>query len=157
MNNDDLLSPVDDTPIFMGSYDRGLDAKGRITLPASFREALGAEGAVLTRGLDRSLFLFPKQYFLELRQRLRALSITQDEERRLKRLIFSGAAPIKPDGQGRVNIPPPLRHHAELDGSVTVIGNDSYIEIWSAENWTDQLRQFEESADQAEAWNNIIF
>lgn len=155
-NFDDYLTPSpDDSPIFMGEFSRGLDSKGRITLPATFREALGEDSAYLTRGLDGCLFLFPSKQFLELRQKLRSLPFTQEKSRRLRRLIFSGAAPIKPDGQGRVNLPPYLRDYAHLTDTVVVTGNDSHMEIWNAERWAEMCQQFQESADHAEAWDAL--
>ncbi len=156
MSNDLHLLPDDDSPSFMGEYERGLDAKGRITLPAPFREALGDEPAYLTRGLDRCLFLLPKPIFLELRRKVRNLSLTRAGDRRIRRMFFSSGTEIKPDGQGRVNIPQALRKFAELDGNVIVTGADTYIEIWNADKWAEMVQQVESSADHAEAWNDVL-
>ncbi len=156
MHADELLLSNDGIPTFMGEFERGLDSKGRFTLPASFREALGDEGAVLTRGLDGCLFLFPKSYFITLRQKLRQLTITRQKDRMIRRLFFSGASQINPDGQGRVIIPAALRRYAGIDGSVVLTGNDTYIELWDAKRWSEMVERFEQDSTQAEFWNDVL-
>ena len=153
--DDSIISPPDDSPMFMGEFERGLDDKGRITLPAALREGLGEETSYLTRGLDGCLFLLPKPQFLRLRQNLRSLPFTQEQSRKLRRLIFSGAAPIKPDSQGRINLPSYLRDYARLTDTVIVTGNDTHIELWNTERWAAMQQQFQESANQAEAWDAL--
>lgn len=141
--------------MFYGEYERGLDKKGRITLPASIRETLRDEEAILTRGLDQCLFLFPKSQFESLREKIRTTGIASREARNFRRHFFSGAAPVKPDGMGRINLPPYLREYAELTGAVVVAGIDTYVEIWDAERWQKQRRQFEKDAVSVESWEDL--
>ena len=141
--------------MFLGEYERGLDSKGRITLPAVFRDALGDDGAIITRGMDRCLFLFPRGFFETWREKIKALPLADPHSRNLRRHIFSGAADITPDGQGRINLPSWLRTYANLNGSVIVAGNDTYIEIWDARRWSEMRAAFEDSAADAEAWAQL--
>lgn len=141
--------------MFYGEYERGLDSKGRITLPAQIREALGDEDAILTRGLDKCLFLFPRSQFEELREKIRTIGLASREARNFRRHVFSGAAPIKPNGVGRINLPSYLRDFADLTDSVIVAGIDTYVEIWDAKRWQEQLAQFEEDAVNMESWKHL--
>ncbi len=142
--------------MFLGEFARGIDKKGRLTLPASFRETLGDEEAVITRGLDQCLFLFPKSQFKMLREKIRQTGITSREARKLRRLFFSGAGVVKPDGMGRINLPPYLREYAGLSGDVIIAGVDTYVEIWDAKRWEEEQRpQFEEGGISAESWENL--
>ncbi len=155
MSQQDPLYQQEPERMFLGEYERGVDKKGRITLPATLRDALGSETAILTRGLDRCLFLFARSSFEVWRQKIRALPMTDRQSRNLRRHIFSGAADVKPDGQGRINLPPYLRDYAELTGSAIVAGNDTYVEIWDAQRWADMRMHFEASAADAEAWDAL--
>lgn len=141
--------------MFLGEYERGLDNKGRLILPVAFRDMLGEEGAIVTRGLDRCLVIFPRSDFEIWRQKIRDLPTTDPRTRNLRRLIFSGAAEISPDGQGRINLPLYLRQYAGLDGNVIVAGMDANIEIWDAAHWAETRTQFEESGDNATAWETL--
>lgn len=141
--------------MFLGEYERGLDKKGRLTLPASYREGLGDDGAIVTRGLDRCLVIFPRSFFESWREQIRNLPMTDRRSRSLRRHIFSGAAEIIPDGQGRVNLPPYLRTYAGLEGDIIVAGMDNYIEIWDAQHWSETRARFEESGDDAAAWETL--
>lgn len=141
--------------MFLGEYERGLDSKGRITLPAAFRDELGDTGAIITRGMDRCLFLFPRDFFETWRQKIKALPLADRHSRNLRRHIFSGASDIAPDGQGRINLPVWLRQYANLDGPVIVAGNDSYVEIWDAQRWSEMRMEFEDSAADTEAWAEL--
>jgi len=151
------LPPYEQKPerMFLGEYERGLDSKGRITLPVAFREALGGDGAIITRGMDRCLFLFPHDFFETWRQKIKALPLADRHSRNLRRHIFSGASDIAPDGQGRINLPSGLREYANLDGSVIVAGNDTYVEVWDAQRWAEMRLEFENSATDAEAWAQL--
>ncbi|NOX62509.1 MAG: division/cell wall cluster transcriptional repressor MraZ [Chloroflexi bacterium] len=141
--------------MFLGEYERGLDKKGRITLPAVYREALGDQGAYVTRGLDRCLVIFPQDHFETWRQKIRALPMTDSRSRKLRRHIFSGAAEIRPDGQGRISLPVYLRQYADIRNRVIVAGNDNYIEIWDADRWAEARDEFEGSGDDIAAWDEL--
>lgn len=131
--------------MFMGEYTHAIDDKGRLTIPARFREAL-APGAVLTRGYERYLMLYTAEAFAALTARARTLTPTDPNHRALLRLAFSGASEAEPDKQGRVLIPPFLREYAGLEGECVVVGVGDYIEIWSKAGWDDQLKLINDPA-----------
>ncbi|HHX74103.1 MAG TPA: division/cell wall cluster transcriptional repressor MraZ [Firmicutes bacterium] len=120
--------------MFMGEYQHVLDAKGRIIMPAKFREELG-ERFVITRGLDNCLFVYPLSEWTQLEQKLKALPFTRSDARAFMRFFFSGATECELDKQGRVLIPNNLREHAKLLKDVVVIGVSGRVEIWSQEVW----------------------
>ena len=120
--------------MFMGEYQHSLDKKGRIILPARFRELLG-EKFVITRGLDNSLFVYPQEEWKSLENKLKALPFTKADARAFTRFFFSGAVECETDKQGRVLIPNNLREYAFLDKEVVVIGVSNRMEIWSKEKW----------------------
>jgi len=127
----------------MGEYQHTIDEKGRITVPAKFREELG-EKFVVTRGLDRCLFVYPMEEWKQLEAKLKTLPFTRSDARAFTRFFFSGATECELDKQGRVNIPGPLRQHANLDKDCVVIGVSSRVEIWSMQHWESY---FEESGN----------
>src|SRR5436190_3647129 len=99
--------------VFLGEYEHNLDDKGRLAIPSRFREELG-EGVVITRGFDRCLMGFPRPIWEQLAQQVSGLSLGQGEARSLRRLLFSGAADMALDRQGRILLPQNLREYAEL-------------------------------------------
>jgi MraZ protein len=144
--------------MFLGEYAHTLDEKGRLTLPAKFRDQL-AKGIVVTRGLDGCLFVFTdedwKQFTATLRDRL---PFTQKSARDFARFFFSGAADIIPDRQGRILIPPFLRQHAGLESEVMIVGANSRLELWDTERWRQALLDVESNAEMiAEQFSNITF
>ncbi len=128
----------------MGEYSHNLDAKGRIIVPAKFRENLG-ESFVLTRGLDRCLFVYPKAEWHILEDKLKQLPLTKKDARKFTRFFLSGASEQEMDKQGRISIPQPLRSYANLSKECTVIGVSNRIEIWDADEWNDYVLESEES------------
>mgnify|MGYP001007731096 CR=1 FL=1 len=130
--------------MFMGEYQHGLDTKGRLIIPAKFREELG-EGAIITRGLDNCLFLFPQEEWSILENKLKALPLTKHDARQFVRFLFSGATECEMDKQGRINLPTNLREFAEIEKDAVVIGVSSRIEIWSKERWQSYVEVAEES------------
>ncbi|NMB19878.1 MAG: division/cell wall cluster transcriptional repressor MraZ [Firmicutes bacterium] len=139
--------------MFMGEYQHGLDAKGRLIIPAKFRQELGA-GAVLTRGLDNCLFLFPQEEWGILEAKLKTLPLTKHDARQFVRFLFSGATECEMDKQGRIILPQNLRDFAAIDKDVVVIGVSSRVEIWSKERWEDYVNVAEESFE--EIAENIV-
>lgn len=130
----------------MGEYQHSLDSKGRLIIPAKFREELGGEGAVITRGLDNCLFLFPAEEWETLETKLKNLPLTKRDARQFVRFLFSGAAECEMDKQGRINLPANLREFALIDKDAVVIGGvSSRIEIWSKEQWESYVGAAEES------------
>ncbi|HIC92747.1 MAG TPA: division/cell wall cluster transcriptional repressor MraZ [Anaerolineae bacterium] len=137
--------------MFLGEFKHTVDSKGRLTIPAKFRPQLAA-GVVITRGIDRCLFLFSMAEWEKLSQQVSQLPITQQEAREFRRLIFSGASDVVPDKQGRILIPSYLREYANLDSEVVIVGNNTYIEIWNAEAWQEAKANIEGKALNAEYW-----
>jgi MraZ protein len=128
--------------VFLGRYAHNLDAKGRLAIPARFREAL-AEGVILTRGIDRCLALYPLAAWRPLAEKVAALPLTDADARNFRRLVFAEAADLMLDGQGRILVPPDLRRYAEIEREALVVGVDTSIEIWSPQRW----QAIEESLD----------
>lgn len=130
--------------MFLGEYAHSMDEKGRVAVPARFREQL-REGIILTRGFDHCLQVYPHATFDQLRQRVSELSIGNMDVRNLRRLLFAGAAEVELDKQGRVLIPQNLREYAGLKGQAILVGNDNYFEIWSEERWQSILEAIDNS------------
>jgi MraZ protein len=120
--------------VFLGTFGHNLDAKGRLAIPARFREALGGQ-SVLTRGVDRCLVIYPADAWQSLATRVDALPLTDQDARMYRRFLFADAAMIEPDGQGRIVLPADLRGYAEIERGVVVVGMDSAIEIWADTRW----------------------
>ncbi len=128
--------------MFLGEYRHNIDAKGRLAIPARFRADL-AEGLVVTRGLDACLHIYPKSQWLPLAERLSSLPVSEPAVRALRRNLFTGAFSCEMDKQGRILIPPGLREYAGLDGDVVVAGLNTYIEVWAAARWEQELPRIE--------------
>ena len=120
--------------MFLGTYAPKLDDKGRVILPAKFREELSS-GMVVTRGQERCLYVFSQREFEELHGKIRQASITSKQNRDFLRLFLSGANQEVPDNQNRVTIPANLREYAGLDRELTVIGAGNRAEIWDTSAW----------------------
>ncbi len=130
--------------MFLGTHAPRLDEKGRLVLPAKFREQLAA-GLVLTRGQDRSLVVWPTAEFTAYAERLGEASRSDARVRAYLRVLFSGASDEIPDRQGRITVPPGLRDYAGLDREVIVVGNGTTAEIWDAETWNTYLASQEDN------------
>lgn len=115
-----------------GEYQHSIDAKGRLFIPAKFRENLGA-AFVVTKGLDGCLFLYSMQAWNILEDKINGLPMSKSRD--LQRFFFSSAADCAPDAQGRVVIPQNLRQYAGLTKDVTIIGVSGRAEIWDTERW----------------------
>ncbi len=141
--------------MFLGEYRHSIDAKGRVAIPARFRSGM-AEGLVVTRGLDPCLHLYPKSQWVPLAERLSALPMSEPAVRALRRNFFTGAFACEMDKQGRILIPPALREYAGLDGDVVIAGLNTYVEVWSATNWEQELPRVESGASSlAEQLSNL--
>jgi MraZ protein len=122
--------------MFLGTYSPKLDEKGRIILPAKFRDDL-ASGVVITRGQERCLYVFSQREFETIHESIRQASITNKQNRDFLRLFLSGANQETPDKQHRVTLPAMLRSYAGLDRELTVIGAGNRAEIWDTEAWNN--------------------
>lgn len=130
--------------MFMGEFQHNIDTKGRIIVPAKFREELG-DTFVITRGLDQCLFAYPMNEWKLLEEKLKKLPLTKKDARAFTRFFFSGAVECEIDKQGRINIPQPLRNYAVLDKECVVIGVSNRVEFWASENWEDYFSDSEAS------------
>jgi transcriptional regulator MraZ len=130
--------------MFMGEVQHSLDSKGRLTIPARYRDLLEG-GAYITQGFDRNLMVWPVSALEHILQSLGAKSITDPDTRLLQRLIFSRGERLEVDGAGRILIPGFLRQFAELGSEVVVVGVGKYFEIWSPELWGPQLTQIQDA------------
>ena len=121
--------------MFLGEHTHSLDAKGRVILPARFRDQLEG-GAVMAKGLDGCLTVYPTAEFVErVARNLQEARARGAKERQAARAVFSSAIEITPDKQGRVAIPQHLREYAALDRDVIVAGSYDHIEIWDAQRF----------------------
>jgi MraZ protein len=130
--------------MFLGTHTPRLDDKGRVILPAKFREAL-AEGVVITKGQERCLYVFPLDEFARLADELQKAPMSSKTARAYNRVFFASAHDEVPDKQGRVTIPPRLREYAGLDRDLVVIGASSRVEIWDTSAWDSYLEASEEA------------
>lgn len=124
---------------FIGRYDHTIDEKGRLTIPARFRELLG-DGAFITEGLDKNLMVMTASTFENFLQLALDFDLSNQDARVIKRMYISKAAPVEFDKLGRIVIQQHLREIACLSGRTLVIGQIAYFEIWSPELWAEQER-----------------
>ena len=129
--------------MFLGTHAPKLDEKGRLILPAKFREEL-AGGVVLTRGQEHCLYAFTAAEFERMYAQLREAPLAQKQARDYVRVMLSGADPQIPDKQGRISVPADLRAYAGLGRELAVIGAGSRAEIWDASAWREYLAVQEE-------------
>ena len=135
--------------MFLGEYQHSLDAKGRIILPSRFRAQLES-GLFITKGLDGCLWVLPPAEWNKLAERLSQASIADPRARKLTRYLYGGASEDRPDRQGRISIPEPLRRHAglELERDVIVLGAREQIEVWNPERFEAYRGQAEPSIEE---------
>jgi MraZ protein len=122
--------------VFLGTHTPKLDEKGRLILPAKFRDGL-ADGLVITRGQDRCLAIWPIAAFIEQTQTLANAPSSNKQVRDYQRMLASGASDEIPDKQGRITIPPHLRTYAALDKDCVVVGAINRVEVWDSEAWQE--------------------
>ena len=130
--------------VFLGTHEPKLDEKGRLILPARFREEL-SNGLVITKGQERCLYVFPSSEFSAITERLRGAPVTEKAARDYMRVMFAGAHDEVPDKQGRVTIPSVLRTYAALEKDCVVIGANTRLEIWDSESWNSYLADREKT------------
>ena len=118
--------------MLMGEYQHNMDAKGRVTIPARFREDLG-DRFYVTKGLDHCLFVLSADRWQNLVERMSSLPISQARD--IQRFFFSGATEVEPDKQGRILIPQSLRDYAGLQKDLVIIGASNRAEIWDQDAW----------------------
>ena len=134
--------------MFLGTHTPRLDDKGRLFLPAKYREELSA-GLVLTKGQERCLYVFPETEFARITEALRTAPVTAKAVRDYSRVFFASASDEIPDKQGRITIPPGLRDYAGLQRDCVVIGASTRLEIWDAVAWETYLAEQEDAFSDA--------
>lgn len=120
--------------MFMGEYQHNIDAKGRVIVPAKFREELGSK-FVVTKGLDKCLVIYTMEEWKLFEEKMKKFPITDEGVRRFFRFLFSGACECEPDAQGRIIIPQNIRKHANILKELVFIGVVNKVEIWNKDNW----------------------
>ncbi|MCR4891306.1 MAG: division/cell wall cluster transcriptional repressor MraZ [Lachnospiraceae bacterium] len=140
--------------MFMGEYSHTIDAKGRLIIPAKFREGLG-EQFVVTRGFDGCLFAYDMEKWGDMTEKLKLLPPLKRETRRLIRFFLAGAAEVEYDKQGRILLPQPLRAHADLTKEVVLVGAGDRVEIWDQNRW--QNEEMGDIDDIAESLGDLVF
>ncbi len=120
--------------MFMGQHNYSMDEKRRMSVPASMRKELG-EKAVITRGIENCLVLYPLNAWKELAQKLQDLPTAKGETRGFVRIMLSGASEVSFDKLGRILVPDYLAKYADLEKEITIIGMINKIEIWEREKW----------------------
>ena len=120
--------------MFLGTYEHRIDPRGRVAIPAKFREELRA-GLVLAQGFDRCINVYPLKMWQEMAEKHAAPLIAKEKLRRISRFIFSHAFTEDLDRLGRVLLPATLRHYADIRDVVVIAGLNTYVEIWSKEHW----------------------
>lgn len=128
--------------MLLGTHSPKLDDKGRVILPAKFRDQLGS-GIVLTRGQERCIYVFSAVEFERVHERIRQAPMTSSGARDFLRLFLSGASSESPDSQHRISIPSNLRDYAGLDRELTVIGVGDRAEIWDSQTWNNYYQERE--------------
>ena len=133
--------------MFMGEYNHTIDAKGRLIVPAKFREILG-DNFIVTKGLDGCLFVYPNDEWTRFEEKLKSLPLTNKNARQFTRFFLAGAAACEVDKQGRILLPQVLREFASLEKDVVLVGVASRIEIWSRERWDESMNTYDGDMDE---------
>src|SRR5699024_11735737 len=139
--------------MFLGTYTPRLDEKSRLILPAKFRDEL-SDGLVLTRGQERCVYVFSMEEFQRVHAQMREAPLSSRQARDYIRVFLSGASDEKPDKQGRITIPAPIRDYAGLDRDVAVIGAGTRAEIWAQSSWNESF--YEQELAFSDAINEFI-
>jgi MraZ protein len=134
--------------VFLGTHAPRLDEKGRLFLPAKYREEL-AGGVVITKGQERCLFVFPQEEFARITEALRDVPVTAKAVRDNSRVFFASASDEVPDKQGRITVPAALRAYAGLQRDCVVIGANTRLEIWDTQAWETYLAAQEDTFAEA--------
>jgi len=140
--------------MFYGEFEHSIDRKGRLILPAKFREVAKnqfVEKFFITRGLDKCLFMFAEEEWRSQENKFKTMSFTKQQSRIFNRLLFSGAVEIVSDKQGRILVPQYLKDFAAIKRDVMIVGVSNRIEIWAKDSWQDfyanSRQSFEEIAE----------
>ncbi|MCZ2122980.1 MAG: division/cell wall cluster transcriptional repressor MraZ [Anaerolineales bacterium] len=129
--------------MFLGNFQHNLDDKGRLMIPARFRDLL-AGGAYITQGFDKCLMVMSEAYFKQVYERIEAMNLADPTARLLRRLILSNAYPVEADKVGRILVPQNLRAFLGIEnGELTVAGQGEYFEVWTPALWNEQMAELQ--------------
>jgi MraZ protein len=140
--------------MFLNQYHHSFDDKGRLTIPAKFRE-LPAEGVYVVQGLDHNLMVLPPAVFQIIYDRLMAMSLTNPDARLLREIILGNAMQVTPDGSGRILLSQNLRDYAGLKAEVVFVGQGDHFEIWAADLWQKQQDKINDAATNAQRFTAL--
>ncbi len=129
--------------MFLGQFQHNLDEKGRLMIPARYRELLAA-GAFITQGFDRCLMVMTDTYFAQVYDRINSMNLADPTARLLRRLILSNAYAVDVDKVGRILVPGNLRQVIALNGEAIVAGQGDYFEVWNPADWDAQMNQLQD-------------
>ncbi|MBM3124770.1 MAG: division/cell wall cluster transcriptional repressor MraZ [Chloroflexi bacterium] len=129
--------------MFLGQYQHNIDDKGRLMIPARYRELLES-GAFITQGFDKCLMVMTEPYFKQVYDRLETMNLTDPSARLLRRLILANAYPVEVDKVGRILMPQNLRSFLKVDGEVVLAGQGEYFEVWKPQDWNDQMNMLQD-------------
>ena len=129
--------------MFLGQYQHNLDDKGRLMIPARYRELLAA-GAFIMQGFDRCLIVMTDVHFKEVYERINAMNMADPNARLLRRLILSTAYPVEIDKVGRILVPMNLRQFNGIESEAIVAGQGEYFEVWNPADWDEQINQLQD-------------
>jgi MraZ protein len=129
--------------MFLGQFQHNLDEKGRLMIPARYRELLAA-GAFITQGFDKCLMVMTDAYFAQVYDRINSMNLADPTARLLRRLILSNAYPVEVDRVGRILVPGNLRQVIALNGEAIVAGQGDYFEVWNPVDWNEQMDQLQD-------------
>ena len=129
--------------MFLGQFQHNLDEKGRLMIPARYRELLAA-GAFITQGFDKCLMVMTDAYFAQVYDRINSMNLADPTARLLRRLILSNAYPVEVDKVGRILLPNNLRQVIALNGEAIVAGQGDYFEVWNPADWNLQMDQLQD-------------
>ncbi|HET6596669.1 MAG TPA: division/cell wall cluster transcriptional repressor MraZ [Anaerolineales bacterium] len=129
--------------MFLGQFQHNLDEKGRLMIPARYRELLAA-GAFITQGFDKCLMVMTDAYFAQVYDRINSMNLADPTARLLRRLILSNAYAVEVDKVGRILVPGNLREVIALNGEAIVAGQGDYFEVWNPADWNEQMDQLQD-------------
>lgn len=133
--------------MLMGEFHHNIDDKGRLIIPSKFRSELG-ERFIITKGLDKCLFVYSMNEWNKIIDKLSNLQFTKKNVRAFERAFIGGASTIEFDRQGRINITSPLVHYANISKECVIIGVNERLEIWSKEEFEKYMKENEESLEE---------
>ncbi len=130
--------------MFLGQYQHSIDEKGRLMIPARYRELL-AGGAFITQGFDKCLMVMTEDYFKVVYERINAMNLADPTARLLRRLILSNAYSVEVDKVGRILVPGNLRQVISLESESIIAGQGEYFEVWTPAEWAAQMTQISDT------------